>query len=86
MAASYSLSWVRRTTVALSARFHPLVFSAAGGFELLVSPGRSAGSVSTSLFRLKAKPINPEKTRMAPPIISQCGKPKDTIDLSRKGE
>ena len=41
---------------------------------LLVSPGRSAGSVSTSLFRLKAKPMSPEKTRKTPPIISKCGK------------
>jgi hypothetical protein len=39
-----------------------------------------------SAFRLKAKPVSPEKTRMTPPIISQCGKPKDTIDLSGKSE
>jgi len=79
----FQLVGVRRTAgVGYQRSVLSIVFSAATGFALLMSLGRSAGSVSTSLFRFKAKPASPEKTRMTPPIISQCGKPKDAIDLS----
>jgi hypothetical protein len=53
---------------------------------LVASPGSEVGSDSPSLFRLIAKPMKPATTRMAPPIISQCGKPKYAIVVSLRGK